>query len=161
MTYYSDGINIWTSADPDNKQIMQDDSPVWIEYVNHLKAGGYGYISIAVKSIEEQLEEVNNWYEEETSKLTRGMPNTERETWTLQEQEANAYMLDNTAVTEFIDELIKPRLDSLLAKGLTTETVKPYMVSKILEKASIYKKAVGKLTGERQDKEYLILNSIT
>lgn len=50
MIYYSDGANIWT--DTSNKQIMQDDSPLWVEYVEHLKAGGKGFTLMPTKTIE-------------------------------------------------------------------------------------------------------------
>lgn len=58
MIYFSDGTYIWSSENPDNKQIMQDDSPVWQDYVEYLKAEGEGYTLISTKSIDDLKQEI-------------------------------------------------------------------------------------------------------
>ena len=74
--------------------------------------------------------------------LTDGVPDAEIATWVKQESEANAYMLDNTVSTPFIDAMCA-------ARGIP----KDYLVTKILEKALSYAIAVGTLTGIRQKAE--------
>ncbi len=101
-------------------------------YVDHLQ----------VTDKETKLTYINNWYETEVAKLTKGVPNTEISTWDRQEAEARAYVADNSASTPFIDNLV-------LARGVTKE----YLVGKIIEKADAYAIAVGVLTGERQRRE--------
>lgn len=91
---------------------------------------------------ESALKNINDWYEGEVAKLTKGAPNTEISTWDKQEREARAYVADNSASTPFIDNLV-------LARGVTKE----YLVGKIIEKADAYAIAVGALTGERQRRE--------
>ena len=88
------------------------------------------------------LSNINTWYEGEVDKLTKGIPNTERDTWTKQETEARAYQADATAIVPFITNLSTTR-------GVPLD----YLVTKIIEKADAYAIAVGTLTGERQRRE--------
>ena len=96
------------------------------------------------------LSNINTWYEGEVDKLTKGIPNTERDTWTKQEAEANMMnswfntpeTLEPEPYTPFIDNLA-------LQRGVD----KAYLVTKIIEKADAYAIAVGTLTGERQRRE--------
>ena len=88
------------------------------------------------------LSDINLWYEGEVAKLTKGIPNTERDTWTKQETEARAYQADATAIVPFITNLSTTR-------GVPLD----YLVTKIIEKANAYAIAVGTLTGERQRRE--------
>lgn len=85
------------------------------------------------------LAKVNDTFEEEVALITRGIPVSEILTWSKQEQEARAYLLDRIAPTPLIDSIC-----------LTRECDKSYLVSKILEKADAYAVAVGMLTGIRQ-----------
>lgn len=95
------------------------------------------------------LKEINDWYELEASKLTRGYPDTEINTWNKQEQEARAYQADNTAQVPFIKELS-------LARGVELDV----LVVKIIEKADAYAVNIGTLTGQRQKKEDELLASL-
>lgn len=90
----------------------------------------------------EAIAKANSDYESEVAKLTAGVPDSERSTWTKQESEARAYQADNTAVTPFIDSLSESR-------GVD----KDYLVQKIIEKSDAYAIAIGTLTGVRQKAE--------
>ena len=88
------------------------------------------------------LSKANADFETAISSLTSSIPTSEISTWTKQEQEARAYLLDSTASTPFIDAIC-------LARGCE----KSYLVGKIIEKADAYAVAVGTLTGVRQKLE--------
>lgn len=88
------------------------------------------------------LSKANADFETAISSLTSSIPASEISTWTKQEQEARAYLLDSTASTPFIDAIC-------LARGCE----KSYLVGKIIEKADAYAVAVGTLTGVRQKLE--------
>ena len=85
------------------------------------------------------LSKANADFETAVSSLTSSIPTSEMSTWTKQEQEARAYLLDSNASTPFIDAIC-------LARGCE----KSYLVAKIIEKAAAYAVAVGTLTGVRQ-----------
>ena len=88
------------------------------------------------------LSKANADFETAISSLTSSIPTSEISTWTKQEQEARAYLLDSTASTPFIDAIC-------LARGCE----KSYLIGKIIEKADAYAVAVGTLTGIRQKLE--------
>ena len=88
------------------------------------------------------LSKANADFETAISSLTSSVPTSEMSTWTKQEQEARAYLLDSNASTPFIDAIC-----------LARECDKSYLVSKIIEKADAYAVAVGMLTGVRQKLE--------
>ncbi len=88
------------------------------------------------------LSKANAEFEAAISSLTSSVSKSEISTWTKQEQEARAYLLDSTASTPFIDAIC-------LARGCD----KSYLVAKIIEKADDYAVAVGTLTGVRQKLE--------
>ena len=92
------------------------------------------------------LSKANADFETAISSLTSSIPTREISTWTKQESEARAYLLDSTASTPFID-----------AVCLAREVDKNYLVGKIIEKADSYAVAVGTLTGVRQKLEKEIL----
>ena len=92
------------------------------------------------------LKAINKEYEDGVRNLTIDTPDSEKQTWLKQEQEARAYLLDSNASTPFIDAIC-----------LARECDKRYLVSKIKEKADAYTVAVGKLTGIRQKLEKEIL----
>ncbi len=88
------------------------------------------------------LSKANADFETAISSLTSSVPTSEMSTWTKQEQEARAYLLDSNAPTPFIDAIC-----------LARECDKSYLVGKIIEKANAYAVAVGTLTGIRQKLE--------
>jgi hypothetical protein len=88
------------------------------------------------------LSKANAEYEEQVKALTVGIPESEKLTWTKQEQEARAYLLDNTVATPLLDGIVVNR-------GVD----KDYLVTKVIEKADMYAMAVGTLTGLRQKAE--------
>ena len=88
------------------------------------------------------LSKANADFEAAISSLTSSVPVSEISTWTKQEQEARAYLLDSNASTPFIDAIC-----------LARECDKSYLVGKIIEKADAYAVAVGTLTGIRQKLE--------
>ena len=92
------------------------------------------------------LSKANADFEAAISSLTSSTPTSEISTWTKQEQEARAYLLDSNASTPFIDAIC-----------LARDCDKSYLVGKIIEKADAYAIAVGTLTGVRQKVEKEIL----
>lgn len=88
------------------------------------------------------LNKVNADFETAISSLTSSIPTSEISTWTKQESEARAYLLDSTASTPLIDGIC-------LARGVD----KSYLVDKIIEKVDAYTAIVGMLTGARQKLE--------
>jgi hypothetical protein len=92
------------------------------------------------------LSKANAEFETAISNLTSSIPTSEISTWTKQESEARAYLLDDTVSTPFIDAIC-----------LARDCDKSYLVGKIIEKADAYAVAVGALTGVRQKLEKEIL----
>lgn len=88
------------------------------------------------------LSKANADFETALSGLTSSVPTSEISTWTKQEQEARAYLLDSNALTPLIDAIC-----------LARECNKSYLVGKIIEKADAYAISVGTLTGVRQKLE--------
>ena len=88
------------------------------------------------------LNKVNADFETAISSLTSSIPTSEISTWTKQESEARAYLLDSNASTPFMDAICTSR-------GVD----KSYLVAKIIEKSDAYAVAVGALTGVRQKLE--------
>ena len=88
------------------------------------------------------LSKANADFEAAISSLTSSVPVSEISTWTKQEQEARAYLLNSNASTPFIDAIC-----------LARDCDKSYLVGKIIEKADAYAVAVGTLTGIRQKLE--------
>ncbi len=88
------------------------------------------------------LSKANADFETALSGLTSSVPTSEISTWTKQEQEARAYLLDSNALTPLIDAIC-----------LARECNKSYLVGKIIEKSDAYAVAVGTLTGVRQKLE--------
>lgn len=84
---------------------------------------------------------INKEYEEKVANLTKGVPDTEKNTWNKQELEARAYLEDNNANVPFIRTLAESR-------GVLLD----YLAQRIIEKAEVYSVELGKLTGEKQRK---------
>ena len=89
------------------------------------------------------LETANSTYENTVVSLTAGVPASEVLTWTKQEQEARAYLVDNSVSTPLINGIIANR----------SKYTKDELVLKIIEKADAYAAAIGQLVGIRQDVE--------
>lgn len=128
--------------------VMREETHVYLdtkeEVAEELVAQATTEQSSLIKSAtyESALKNINDLYEGEVAKLTKGVPNTEISTWDKQEREAIAYVAYSSASTPLIDNFV-------LARGVTKE----YLVGKIIEKADAYTIAVGVLTGERQRRE--------
>ena len=88
------------------------------------------------------LSDASDDYEKSVAAMTKGVPQSEKDTWTKQEAEARGYLVDPLSATPFIDSLST-------ARGITKE----YLVPKIIEKADAYAVALGTLTGVRQKVE--------
>lgn len=93
---------------------------------------------------ESKLAQINAKYVNSINELSRGVPNTERETWTKQEQEAKDLLNGSTNILML----------SALAKA--REIPIEYLASKVIEKANVYAMIVGELTGNRQKQEDLL-----
>lgn len=86
-----------------------------------------------------KLDEINDAYQQAIATLTPTYPDDERLTFDKQEQEARAWLADNSAPTPFVDAL---------AAGRQME--KAELVSRIIAKADAFALASGSLTGQRQ-----------
>ena len=155
MIYYMDTNNkLWDEEG--NTGFVNDTDPLYQTYLEHLRAGGKGAECVIVKSVEDELQEINEWYEIQAQNLVKDVPKTEQDTWALQKIEAEAYIKDSNVKTPFIDQIILRRKETLLTKVSTEEEIKPYLVEKILYKATLFTQAIGTLTGERQRQADLI-----
>lgn len=88
------------------------------------------------------LREINAAYSKAVAAMVSGTPSFERESWPKQEQEAKAQAADSSALTPYVDTLA-------YARGVPREL----LLSKILEKVTMYEAAHAYLTGLRQAKE--------
>lgn len=93
----------------------------------------------------DKLSEINTAYQQAIATLTPTYPDDERLTFDKQEQEARAWMTDNTSTTPFIDALAAGR-----------QMDKAELVSRIIAKADAFALASGSLTGQRQRYEDLL-----
>ena len=92
-----------------------------------------------------KLAEVNYAYDEATSSLVATYPQTELLTFDKQEQEARAWLADNSVSTPLIDALAQGR-------GID----KAGLIHRIIVKADAFALATGYLTGQRQRYEDLL-----
>ena len=92
-----------------------------------------------------KLEEINAAYQVAIATLTPTYPDDERLTFDKQEQEARAWLADNSTPTPFVDAL---------AAGRQMEKAK--LVSRIIAKADAFALASGSLTGQRQRYEDML-----
>jgi len=102
---------------------------------DELEAGVVGYGPLAAKKKELELAKVNK----QAEALLTEYPQYERDSWDIQEAEAIAYKADDTASTPLIDGIVA-------ARGCD----KSELVDKILEKAGLFKQAIGYTIGQRQ-----------
>ena len=92
-----------------------------------------------------KLSEINTAYQQAIATLTPTYPDDERLTFDKQEQEARAWLADNSTSTPFIDALAAGR-----------QMDKAELVSRIIAKADAFAIASGLLTGQRQRYEDLL-----
>ena len=93
----------------------------------------------------EKLNEINALYQQAIATLTPTYPDDERLTFDKQEQEARAWLADNSTSTPFIDALAAGR-----------QMDKAELVNRIIAKADAFALASGRLTGQRQRYEDLL-----
>lgn len=117
----------------------------------YIKKQDGGYIIVSVPETElsdlkkAKLSEINAAYQQAIATLTPTYPDDERLTFDKQEQEARAWLADNSTSTPFIDALAAGR-----------QMNKAELVSRIIAKANAFAIASGSLTGQRQRYEDLL-----
>lgn len=84
-------------------------------------------------------EEIKTAYDIDMSNLAAPYTDKERESWTKQESEARAWLLDNTNATPFIDAMLTVR----------TTITKVELINRIVAKADAFANESGKLTGKK------------
>jgi len=144
LTGYIVNNSIHVPLDPNNrlyKQIQKSDIEIEPAYTEE-------EIFEIVKK--QRLNEINTAFESAMKAITAEYPETEKLSWDKQEQEARAYLADNTAQTPLIDSIAEIR-------GVD----KDVLVEKIIEKADAYTVAVGNAIGKRQVLEDLINQATT
>lgn len=97
-----------------------------------------------------KLTEINSLYNNATSSLVSTYPSTELLTFDKQEQEARAWLADDTVSTPLIDALA-------LGRGID----KAELVRRIIAKADAFAVATGYLTGQRQGYEDMLDSATT
>lgn len=92
-----------------------------------------------------KLNEINDAYQQAIAEMTPGYPDSEKLTFDKQEQEARAWLADNSSPTPFVDALAAGR-----------QMDKAELVSRIIAKADAFALASGSLTGQRQRYEDML-----
>lgn len=125
---------------------------VWCNENNaYIKADGSSYTIVAISEPELpelkaiKLNEINATYQQAIATLTPTYPDDERLTFDKQEQEARAWLADNSTSTPFIEALAAGR-----------QMDKAELVSRIIAKADAFALASGSLTGQRQRYEDML-----
>lgn len=128
------------------------EAAVWCNENNaYIKADGSSYTIVAIPEPElpelkaTKLNEINALYQQAIATLTPTYPDDERLTFDKQEQEARAWLADNSTPTPFIDAL---------AAGRQMDKVE--LVGRIIAKADAFATASGLLTGQRQRYEDML-----
>jgi len=105
-----------------------------------------------------QTRELSNTYEEyeeAMEQIKNGYPQSERETWRKQEEQARAYKADSNAATPFLTKLVE-------VKKLKNPTLTVSQISdKIITNADAYELLAAEITGAKQNKEDGIKAAIT
>ena len=118
-------------------------------YIKKKDGGGYIIVPVPEPALPElkvrKLDEINATYQQAIATLTPTYPDDERLTFDKQEQEARAWLADNSASTPFVDALAAGR-----------QMDKAELVSRIIAKADAFALASGSLTGQRQRYEDLL-----
>jgi hypothetical protein len=86
-----------------------------------------------------KLAEINREFEKAMQQVIDGIPATERESWKKQEDEARAYISNNSSITPLIDAL-----------ALSRSVDKVELVTRIIAKADLFAGISGTLIGRRQ-----------
>ena len=128
------------------------EAAVWCnENGAYIEADGGTYTIVAVPEPDfpelkaRKLNEINALYQQAIADMTPGYPDDERLTFDKQEQEARAWLADNSASTPFVDALAAGR-----------QMDKAELVNRIIAKADAFAFASGLLTGQRQRYEDLL-----
>ena len=123
--------------------------PAEEEVVRGYDGGLYYASKLPSKSLKDtkdkKLNEINALYQQAIATLTPTYPDDERLTFDKQEQEARAWLADNSASTPFVDALAAGR-----------QMNKAELVGRIIAKADAFAIASGSLTGQRQRYEDLL-----
>lgn len=82
---------------------------------------------------------INADYQSAVEAMTAGYPEDEVKSWPKQEEEARTWLLNNNALTPWID-------GAVLGRGIT----KAELVDKIIANAALFAPAHGELTGKKQ-----------
>ena len=105
----------------------------WCEFEPQTEADARNHIEIK--------DSISNETQAALETLTSGYCQAERDTWSIQEREAEAYLADNTTKA--------PTLEAIsTARGVTVL----YTAGKVLEKAAIFKAESGRILGEQKAK---------
>lgn len=86
-----------------------------------------------------KLAEINADFNKATEPITSGIPDIELKSWQKQEDEARAYIANNSSITPLIDAL-----------ALSRSVNKAELVSRIIAKADLFAGISGTLIGRRQ-----------
>ena len=128
------------------------EAAVWCnEHNAYIEADGNSYTIVAIPEPELpglkaiKLNEINALYQQAIATLTPTYPDDERLTFDKQEQEARAWLADNSTPTPFVDALAAGR-----------QMDKAELVSRIIAKADAFALASGSLTGQRQRYEDML-----
>ena len=134
------------------ENVYPPEAAAWCNENNaYIEADGSSYAIVAIPEPELpelkaiKLTEITSAYEQAIANLTTTYPDDERLTFDKQEQEARAWLADDSAPTPFVDAL---------AAGRQME--KTELVSRIIAKADAFAIASGLLTGQRQRYEDLL-----
>lgn len=132
--------------------VYPPEAAVWCNGHNaYIKADGSSYTIVAIPEPElpelkaTKLNEINTSYQQAIATLTPTYPDDERLTFDKQEQEARAWLTDNSTPTPFVDALAAGR-----------QMDKSELVGRIIAKADAFAVASGLLTGQRQRYEDLL-----
>lgn len=100
------------------------------------------YETLRANAITNQIALINADYSTAIHDMVKDTPDFERESWPKQEAEAKAFSIEQSSQTPYIDKLA-------LSRGIPREI----LLTKVLEKVSLYEEAHAHLTGIRQAKE--------
>lgn len=93
----------------------------------------------ALEALNNKLLSVKASADNHAKKLVWEVPEVEKETWQTQEQEARAWLLDNSTQTPVIDVICAQR-----------QCEKEWLVNKVIIKADYYRSRAAELTAKRQ-----------
>ncbi|MGW8169617.1 MAG: hypothetical protein ACWGHH_06400 [Sulfurovaceae bacterium] len=109
------------------------------------------YEPTPLEVLERELMQVKSDLDIAVKSFVASIPESEVATYPYQAFEAIMYTMDNTFVTTMIDSIVAKR--SVHNPTITKES----LISKILEKSTIFRQVAGELVGEKQGLEDSIL----